>query len=97
MKNHQFDVTLQSAGVGVASLRDLAAAMDIVVVSIPTDVIKMVNDAAYLAALLVAAVPLTDDWALRRAHCSLRGISSHTQAATNRIGLRREWRHTPSA
>lgn len=48
MKNRQLDVTLQSAGLGVASLRDLAAAMAIVVVTIPPDVIKKVNDPAYL-------------------------------------------------
>jgi len=40
MKNRQLDVTLQSAGLGVASLRDLAASVDVVVVAIPADVVK---------------------------------------------------------
>ncbi len=35
MKNRQLDVTLQSAGLGVASLRDLAASVDVVVVADP--------------------------------------------------------------
>ena len=54
MKNRQIDVTLQSAGLGVASLRDLAAAMDIVVVSIPVEVIKKVGDPAYIPAVIPA-------------------------------------------
>src|SRR5437868_873762 len=54
MKNRQLDVTLQSAGLGVASLRDLAAAMDIVVVAVPPDVIKKVNDPAYIATVIPA-------------------------------------------
>src|SRR3982751_1463969 len=40
MKNRQIDITLQSAGLGVSALRDLAASMPIVVVSIPSDVIQ---------------------------------------------------------
>jgi len=47
MKNRQLDVTLQSAGLGVASLRDLATAVKIVVVPIPVDVVAKVGDAAY--------------------------------------------------
>ncbi|HXT03782.1 MAG TPA: TAXI family TRAP transporter solute-binding subunit, partial [Casimicrobiaceae bacterium] len=35
MKNRQLDATLQSAGLGASSLRDLAASVDIVVVPIP--------------------------------------------------------------
>ena len=54
MKNRQLDVTLQSAGLGVASLRDLATSVEIVVVSIPPDVIKKTNDPAYLAAAIPA-------------------------------------------
>ena len=54
MKNRQLDVTLQSAGLGVASLRDLAAAMDIVVVAVPADVIKKVGDPAYLVSSIPA-------------------------------------------
>ncbi len=54
MKNRQLDVTLQSAGLGVASLRDLAAAMDIVVVAVPPEVIKKVGDPAYLVSSIPA-------------------------------------------
>lgn len=54
MKNRQIDVTLQSAGLGVASLRDLAAAMDIVVVPIPADLIKKIGDPAYIPSVIPA-------------------------------------------
>lgn len=54
MKNRQLDVTLQSAGLGVSALRDLATSVDIVVVSIPADVIKKTNDPAYLPATIPA-------------------------------------------
>ena len=47
MKNRQLDVTLQSAGLGVASIRDLATAVKIVVVPIPADVVAKVGDSAY--------------------------------------------------
>ena len=54
MKNRQLDVTLQSAGLGVSALRDLATSVDIVVVTIPADVIKKTNDPAYLPATIPA-------------------------------------------
>jgi len=54
MKNRQLDVTLQSAGLGVASLRDLATSVDIVVVAIPADIVKKVGDPAYIAATIPA-------------------------------------------
>ena len=54
MKNRQLDVTLQSAGLGVASLRDLATSVDIVVVPIPADVVKKTNDPAYIATSIPA-------------------------------------------
>ncbi len=54
MKNRQLDVTLQSAGLGVASLRDLAASVDIVVVAIPPDIVKKTDDPAYLPATIPA-------------------------------------------
>jgi len=54
MKNRQLDATLQSAGLGVSSLRDLATSVDIVVVTIPADVIKKTNDPAYLPAMIPA-------------------------------------------
>ncbi len=54
MKNRQLDVTLQSAGLGVSALRDLATSVDIVVVSIPPDIVKKTNDPAYLPATIPA-------------------------------------------
>jgi TRAP transporter TAXI family solute receptor len=54
MKNRQIDVTLQSAGLGVSSLRDLATSVDVVVVPIPPDVVKKTNDPAYLPATIPA-------------------------------------------
>jgi TRAP transporter TAXI family solute receptor len=49
MKNRQLDATLQSAGLGVSSIRDLAASVDIVVVPIPADVVAAIGDPAYVA------------------------------------------------
>ena len=54
MKNRQLDATLQSAGLGVASIRDLATAVKIVVVPVPADVVAKVGDAAYQAAVIPA-------------------------------------------
>ena len=54
MKNRQLDVTLQSAGLGVASLRDLAVSMKIVIVEIPADVVAKVGDPAYQPAIIPA-------------------------------------------
>lgn len=54
MKNRQLDATLQSAGLGVASIRDLATAIKIVVVPVPGDVVGKVGDAAYQAAVIPA-------------------------------------------
>lgn len=47
MKNRQLDATLQSAGLGVASIRDLANAIKIVVIPVPAEVIAKIGDAAY--------------------------------------------------
>ncbi|HEY2188449.1 MAG TPA: TAXI family TRAP transporter solute-binding subunit [Caldimonas sp.] len=55
MKNRQLDVTLQSAGLGVSALRDLASAMKIVVVEIPPAVVAKIGDAAYQPAMIPAA------------------------------------------
>ncbi|HJW12103.1 MAG TPA: TAXI family TRAP transporter solute-binding subunit [Albitalea sp.] len=54
MKNRQLDVTLQSAGLGVASLRDLSVATKIVVVEVPADVVAKVGDPAYQPAIIPA-------------------------------------------
>ncbi len=54
MKNRQLDVTLQSAGLGVSSLRDLATSQKIVVVAIPPEIVKKIGDPAYLSAVIPA-------------------------------------------
>jgi uncharacterized protein len=54
IKNRQLDATLQSAGLGVASIRDLATAVKIVVVPVPADVVAKVGDAAYQPAIIPA-------------------------------------------
>jgi uncharacterized protein len=43
MKNRQLDATLQSAGLGVASLKDLSTSIDIVVVSVPKAVVDKIG------------------------------------------------------
>lgn len=53
MKNRQLDATLQSAGLGVASIRDLSSSVEIVVVEIPADIIEKVGQ-PYLAATIPA-------------------------------------------
>jgi TRAP transporter TAXI family solute receptor len=53
MKNRQLDATLQSAGLGVASIRDLATSVPIVVVDIPADVVAKAG-APYFAATIPA-------------------------------------------
>jgi TRAP transporter TAXI family solute receptor len=40
MKNRQLDATLQSAGLGVSSLKDLATSIDIILVEIPAAVVE---------------------------------------------------------
>ena len=54
MKNRQLDATLQSAGLGVASIRDLATSVDIVVVPIPAEVVEAIGDPAYGSATIPA-------------------------------------------
>ena len=54
MKNRQLDATLQSAGLGVASLRDLATAVKIVVIPVPAEVVAKVGDAAYQPGVIPA-------------------------------------------
>ena len=48
MKNRQIDATLQSAGLGVASLKDLSTSIPITVVSVPTEVTETLG-APYIA------------------------------------------------
>ena len=52
LKSRQIDVILQSSGLGVLALRDLASSLDVVVVPIPADVIKKVGDPVYLPAVI---------------------------------------------
>jgi TRAP transporter TAXI family solute receptor len=54
MKLRQLDVTLQSAGLGVTSLRELASAVNVVVIPIPEEVVLRVNDPAYQPARIPA-------------------------------------------
>ncbi len=53
MKNRQLDATLQSAGLGVASIRDLAASVPITVVSVPAELVTAVGS-PYLPATIPA-------------------------------------------
>lgn len=54
MKNRQIDATLQSAGLGVASIKDLATSFDIVIVPVPPDIVAKIGDAAYVAGAIPA-------------------------------------------
>lgn len=54
MKNRQIDVSLQSAGLGVAALRDLSSAVKVNFVAVPADVVAKVGDAAYRASKIPA-------------------------------------------
>ncbi len=54
MKNRQLDATLQSAGLGVASIRDLATAVDIVVVPVPAETVEKIGNAAYQPSVIPA-------------------------------------------
>lgn len=54
IKNRQLDATLQSAGLGMAAIRDLASTMALNYVEIPQDVVTNINNAAYQAATIPA-------------------------------------------
>jgi len=43
MKNRQLDATLQSAGLGVASLKDLSTSADITVVAVPKEIVDKIG------------------------------------------------------
>nr|HRO16163.1 TAXI family TRAP transporter solute-binding subunit [Paracoccus sp. (in: a-proteobacteria)] len=51
MKNRQLDATLQSAGLGVASLKDLATSAAITVVPIPADLVGKLGSAYHAATI----------------------------------------------
>jgi hypothetical protein len=54
MKNRQLDLTLQSAGLGVSSIKDLATSIDIVVVPVSADTVQKIGDPAYQAITIPA-------------------------------------------
>lgn len=54
MKNRQLDATLQSAGLGVSSIRDLATSVQIIVIPVPADVIAKIGDDAYQPSVIPA-------------------------------------------
>jgi TRAP transporter TAXI family solute receptor len=63
MKNRQLDATLQSAGLGVASLRDLASSVDVVVVEIPPATVEKVG-LPYVSATIPAGTYTGQDAAV---------------------------------
>jgi len=54
MKNRQLDVTLQSAGLGVAALRDLSSSLDVTFLPVPLATVEAIGDAAYIPAVIPA-------------------------------------------
>ncbi|MFG0382789.1 TAXI family TRAP transporter solute-binding subunit [Pseudomonas sp. zbq_18] len=54
IKNRQLDATLQSSGLGMAAIRDLASTMKVSFVAIPADVVGKIGNAAYQAATIPA-------------------------------------------
>ena len=53
IKNRQLDATLQSAGLGVASIKDLATSIDVTVVAVPAPVVEALG-APYVSATIPA-------------------------------------------
>jgi uncharacterized protein len=54
MKNRQLDATLISAGLGVSAIRDLATAVDIVMIPVPPAVVAKIGDPAYQPTVIPA-------------------------------------------
>ena len=54
IKNRQLDATFQSAGLGVASIRDLASSVKISIVPVPEDVIARIDSPVYLPTTIPA-------------------------------------------
>ena len=54
IKNRQLDATLQSSGLGMAAIRDLASTMKVSFVAIPADVVGKIGNAAYQPATIPA-------------------------------------------
>src|ERR671922_1944111 len=51
MKNRQLDATLQSAGLGVASIRDLAVSVPVTVVAVPGDIAEKMGQPFFAATI----------------------------------------------
>lgn len=54
IKNRQLDATLQSSGLGMAAIRDLATTMPVAFVAIPAEVVKKIGSLAYQAGTIPA-------------------------------------------
>ncbi|MCO5786936.1 C4-dicarboxylate ABC transporter [Pseudomonas sp. G11-1] len=54
IKNRQLDATLQSSGLGMAAIRDLASTMSVNFVAIPGDVVEKINNPAYQPGMIPA-------------------------------------------
>ncbi|MBD8573918.1 TAXI family TRAP transporter solute-binding subunit [Pseudomonas syringae] len=54
IKNRQLDATLQSSGLGMAAIRDLASVMAINYVSIPAETVTRIDNPAYQSAMIPA-------------------------------------------
>ncbi|MBK8182326.1 MAG: TAXI family TRAP transporter solute-binding subunit [Candidatus Competibacteraceae bacterium] len=54
IKNRQLDATLQSSGLGMAAIRDLAATTKIALIAIPEEVVKKIGAAAYQPSVIPA-------------------------------------------
>lgn len=54
IKNRQLDATLQSSGLGMAAIRDLATTMPVVFVGIPSEVVDKIGNAAYQPGVIPA-------------------------------------------
>ncbi|GAB3481331.1 TAXI family TRAP transporter solute-binding subunit [Azotobacter salinestris] len=54
IKNRQLDATLQSSGLGMAAIRDLATTMPVTFVAIPAEVVEKIGSPAYQAGTIPA-------------------------------------------
>jgi TRAP transporter TAXI family solute receptor len=54
IKNRQLDATLQSGGLGVASIRDLASSVAITMVAVPPEVVAKIGDPSFVPAVIPA-------------------------------------------
>ncbi|WP_296249506.1 TAXI family TRAP transporter solute-binding subunit [Pseudomonas sp. UBA4194] len=54
IKNRQLDATLQSSGLGMAAIRDLASVMPLNYVSIPVEVVRGIGNPAYQSGVIPA-------------------------------------------